>query len=145
MGAKNLSEVIGYDKAREILGEFSFYEFRLLRELQFHSGDEGNELMLVMETDFRTPRYLMKLSFKRVVCLRIGTEDGIAGFYDDSRQSYYLATISGFVIVNISDRQWEGLHWEVADFEDDEIHFYCKSVEIVSVTQVEGQDTDQSK
>jgi hypothetical protein len=41
--------------------------------------------------------------------------------------------VMGFDIVDISDRGWEDALFEVEDYEDGCIKFYCKSVEVVAV------------
>ena len=39
--------------------------------------------------------------------------------------------IMGFEITSIADRAWESLNFEVGDYEDGRIHFYCASVCVV--------------
>jgi hypothetical protein len=41
--------------------------------------------------------------------------------------------ITGFDIIDIRDRGWENLKWEVKDYENAKIQFYAASAEIVSV------------
>lgn len=49
--------------------------------------------------------------------------------------------IMGFDIVNISDKGWENINFEIEDYENGQIGLLCASVEIVSVEKVENRDT----
>lgn len=44
--------------------------------------------------------------------------------------------ITGFDIVDISDRGWENVKFQIEDYEQGEIGFVCNSVEILSVEKV---------
>jgi hypothetical protein len=39
--------------------------------------------------------------------------------------------ITGFDIREISDRQWEGIAWEVFDYEEKQMHFFAREAEII--------------
>lgn len=66
----------------------------------------------------------MHLRFDGVSALRIA---GVGGA---------LIQITGFDVTDISDRQWEGKHWEIEDFENGVLHFYAASVSIVAIEDV---------
>jgi hypothetical protein len=38
-------------------------------------------------------------------------------------------------IYDISDRGWENKKYEVIDYEDDTLHFYCTAIEIISLSE----------
>ncbi|WP_335442492.1 hypothetical protein [Neobacillus drentensis] len=38
-------------------------------------------------------------------------------------------------IYDIRDRGWEGKFFEVIDYEDDSLHFYCSDIEIISLRE----------
>lgn len=44
--------------------------------------------------------------------------------------------ISGFEITDISDLGWEQLRFEISDYEDNQIRFYCKTIEILDVEPI---------
>jgi hypothetical protein len=45
-------------------------------------------------------------------------------------------------IEDIADRLWERLHWEIGDYEGNDLHFYCDSISILSVTLLDkGEHT----
>ena len=37
-------------------------------------------------------------------------------------------------IIDLSDRGWESVNYEVEDYENDRIHFFCREVEITGVS-----------
>lgn len=43
--------------------------------------------------------------------------------------------VMGFDIVDISDRGWENINFQIEDYEDDSIGFYCKEICILSVEE----------
>ncbi|MDY7077866.1 MAG: hypothetical protein SXV54_13195 [Chloroflexota bacterium] len=44
--------------------------------------------------------------------------------------------ITGFDIVDISDRKWEIAKFEIEDYERGQIGFFCNSVEVLSIKKV---------
>lgn len=48
--------------------------------------------------------------------------------------------IAGFDIVDISDRRWESLRFEVGDYEDARISFYCRTFRVVAADDCAGPD-----
>ncbi|WP_040207383.1 hypothetical protein [Neobacillus jeddahensis] len=38
-------------------------------------------------------------------------------------------------IYDISDRGWENKKYEVIDYEDDTLHFYCTDIEVISLSE----------
>ena len=45
--------------------------------------------------------------------------------------------IMGFDIVDVSDRQWDKIKFEVIDYEDQRLSFFCETVEVLAVVKVE--------
>lgn len=41
--------------------------------------------------------------------------------------------VVGFDVHDITNRQWDGLFWEVLDYENQNIHFYCRDITIEAV------------
>jgi hypothetical protein len=72
--------------------------------------------------DFDEPMFRVKISFDEVgeLCLN--------GFGSRSTQ------IMGFDIKYIGDRGMERLNFEVEDYEDNRIHFFCNGIRILSAS-----------
>lgn len=49
-----------------------------------------------------------------------------------NRITNWPVQIMGFDIVDITDRGWDNLQFEILDYEDNRIGFYCNSVDILS-------------
>jgi hypothetical protein len=114
----------GLEAAEKILGPLKFFHFRRVRELRFleQPGASESQLDLFVESQDRSPNFLLNLRFRGVQNLKL-TFGG------------QLTQIIGFDISDISQRQWDRLNWEVTDFENGRIHFYCREVEILSARQ----------
>ncbi|WP_066304356.1 hypothetical protein [Bacillus sp. FJAT-29814] len=41
-------------------------------------------------------------------------------------------------IFDISDRGWENKKYEVIDYEEDTLHFYCTDIEVISLRETKG-------
>lgn len=41
--------------------------------------------------------------------------------------------ILGLDVADVSARQWEGANWEITDYEDDEIRFVCRDIELTDI------------
>jgi len=51
-----------------------------------------------------------------------------------------LVQVSGFDINDVSINGWEGINFEVSDFENDEISLYCKSIVVESIEVIDSID-----
>src|SRR5687768_15639060 len=120
-----MKKILGFETANQVLGEFRFSEFRIVREVHFYEvPDESRRrqnIDLVVESEDRHPNYRMQFTFCDVSGLRI---DGFGG--GETR-------IIGLDIVNIAEKQWEGISWEIIDFENNAIEFRANTAEIISV------------
>ena len=52
------------------------------------------------------------------------------------------STITGLEIVDISDRQWESIHWELGDYENSMIRCYADEAEILLEPEEPSQGVD---
>ena len=115
----------GLDAARNAIGEFQFHEFRMLREMHLSvTPDDGLPVIgveLCLETESRVPPARLCLRFSNVSSLQIRDLSG-------------EARIQGFDIVDLSNRQLEGVNWQVFDFEEEIIGFYAKDAEITAAS-----------
>lgn len=69
------------------------------------------------------PQFRVRLQFRGIRDLRI-REIG-----DTPKQ------VTGFDIVDISDRGWEGVAFEIEDYENGIIHFLCNEIELIEVAK----------
>ncbi len=70
------------------------------------------------------PRFKANLRFTGV------TDLSIKGFGDGDTQ------IMGFDVVDLSDRGWEQVKYEVQDYENTRIHFLCAGFEVIDVAAI---------
>ena len=114
----------GAARLREVAGALFLHELRLIREFSLRHDTDGGipalSLTLVLETEGRAPDVRVTLTFSCVSSLRL----------DLTRTHMW---ISGFDVRDISDRQWDGIRWEVVDSEDDALHFYCREAQVDAV------------
>jgi hypothetical protein len=115
--------IAGLEDARTIIGDFEWEDLRTVRRLiweaeQVPAGKCGVEL--TMECRDREPHFALTVYFSGVQRLRI-SEFGCP-----------VMRIIGLYVKDISDRQWEDIRWEVGDYEDNEISFFCAEIRIVS-------------
>ncbi|MCX6952239.1 MAG: hypothetical protein NTV51_08740 [Verrucomicrobia bacterium] len=47
--------------------------------------------------------------------------------------------IMGMYVQSVVDRGWEGLRFEVGDYEDQKIHFFCHSIRLFAVEETPNQ------
>ncbi len=123
-----MKSICGYEEAVGVIGEFDFDEFRLIEKMSFQVVEGPDrpvqELELQMRTERRDPAARIRLRFIGVHKLRI--EDWPPG----------EVSLGSFEILDIRDRQLEGLNWQIQDYEQDAISFFCRNVEIVSASPV---------
>ena len=121
-----MTKLHGYEMALSILGEFQFRDFSLVRELRFYEEMGGDRpiqnLEMIIESEKREPNYRLCLKFSGVSNLRLSNFGG-----GETR-------IAGFDVVDVTDRQWEKISWEVLDYEDGDLAFYAFTGQVVSVT-----------
>ncbi len=121
----------GAHRIQEVAGQLFLHELRVIRDFSvrqdLRSGSPVLTVAMVMETEDRSPNVRVKMAFSHVSSLRVEIAGG-------------EARIIGFDVRDISDRQWESARWEVLDFEDEVLRFYCRDaqvdgVELLSVVQ----------
>jgi hypothetical protein len=119
-------KIDGYSAAASRLGPFSWLDFPSVRQLQVdQSRCEAGECIvrLTLESDNGPTRRTVTLVAGGVVNLRISSWGG-----NETR-------LIGLGCIDISANQWEGLRWQVVDYENDMIHFYCRDLRIDDVEQ----------
>lgn len=105
-------------------------DFSAITELHYESVDEqkgetiASVLEMVLITVGRSPDYQVIIQFtgvsnSRFQCVGNG-----------------MIYINGFDIINISEKQWENIKWEVVDYENDILHIYAKVVRVLAVERI---------
>jgi len=110
------------DQLSARLGSLSLIDFTIVDHLILTSADAERtryDLELALATDKQVDNRKIVLKFHRVASLRIKAFGG------------GLTQIIGLDLSNIRDRGWEHLHWEISDFENGVIAFYCEAVSLV--------------
>ncbi len=117
-----MSAIVGIEKIREILPQFTFHHFRILREFRFYkeSEEEGvvQKVNVILESESLSPNYRLLVCFGHVRGVRINDFGG-----GETR-------LVGFDVIDISDRQWDSIEFQVVDFENKMMELFCKTVEV---------------
>lgn len=111
------------DELEATLGR-SLSRFSDVREVRyFHEEDREGYLRPVVELTLAAED-----GSKALVSLRA---HGVQNFR--AQLSGSPSQVMGLEIESIRDRQWEGLNWELHDYEDERLEFLCRDIEVVSV------------
>jgi hypothetical protein len=121
-----LKDVPGIAEARAQIGAFTLSDFATVIALAFceraNSPNHEKDIDLLLQSDRHNYRLLLRFSGVRGLRL--------SGFGN-------LTRITGLDIMDISDRQWEGMRWEISDFENGFVHFSCREARVVGVFPTE--------
>jgi hypothetical protein len=117
--------VPGYVLAEQRIGQFQLSHFCRVRALTFE-GDfhRAAVVRLSVATEDRQINWQLTLAGVGVQDLQVNGWGGAE------------TRITGLQCVDIRDRQWEGLEWEVSDYQGGMIKFYCSELEIVNVLTI---------
>ena len=107
-----------------VAGEFRLEELRIIRDFSVRQElglkVSGNpSIVMILETEDRNPNVRVKMTFLNATSIKLQFET------DPGR-------VFGFEVFSISDRQMESMNWEVRDFEDGVLHFYCSEARVDS-------------
>lgn len=113
----------------DISSAFSFSKMRLLRKICFSCEDRDRDesvsvVEMEMDSEDLTPNIRVCFRFSGVVNFMLNLKDSST------------SRIIGFDVRNISERGWEGLKWEVEDYEDQRISFCSATAKVVSAELV---------
>ena len=132
-GRRLAREIEGTSKAQAIMGRWAPNELAFIQRLDLGPGlssDASAALRIVALfqrhgvagwPSVDEPMYRVTLLF-----------DGVQGLVLKDFGSADVQ-IMGFDIRSLADRGWEGLSFEIEDYEDDRIRFYCDRVQILEV------------
>ncbi|MEE0061420.1 MAG: hypothetical protein UE295_11390 [Acutalibacteraceae bacterium] len=135
MKTKLYKDIIGIENFYKSFPDKNWFYFCDILEFRYYRNHENykwyDELCIDLKLSDSTGANVILLMFR-----------GVTG--NDNFRLY--DRISGFDIINLQQQNigWEA-HYEITDFEDSNIHFYCDEIE-VRVISVNGQkaipDTD---
>ena len=114
-----MNVIPGIERIKVIEPEFKLFFLKRIHKMIFSYDDESYNLNLVISTIDQQENLWVEIEFIYVSNLTI---DGFGG-------GDFL--LNGFDILNISDRNWEALNWEVVDFENNSFNFFANDVRIV--------------
>lgn len=120
-----MQPIEGYDKVRQLWPDFQFNHLSEVNEMVLRCSEGQSRLELTISSDWRETDYSVTFRFAGVSARTINDVGG------------GLIQVIGFDVSDISDRQWEGINWEVYGCEDQALHFYAESVTIVNIEKVE--------
>lgn len=120
--------VPGIERIAEHASDLALSEFRGLRQLSItQSSEEGAPTVVVtmdLVTENRSPNIYAIFEFAGARDIRIN----VAG---------NEARVVGFDVFNIADRQWDGVEWEVVDFENSVLHLLAREAHVTAAGIVE--------
>lgn len=118
-----MANILGIKKVNDLLGDFEFHEFCIVDELRVFCANGELCIKMFLRTENRQPtNFSLEVLFKGVVNANIQPFQNALGI-----------RIMDLDIIDISDRQLEGLFWQINDFEENSISWSCRDIEIVSV------------
>lgn len=119
------SAIRGQEKLESALGSNSYTPFSKVVSLVFFEECQNSDLsysvILELESDLQIDNFRMKMKFEGVRELQV------LNFGNRPTQ------ITGLSINDVSSRQLQDLRYEVTDYENGVIRFYCRSAEILAV------------
>jgi hypothetical protein len=122
------ARVQGFSKIESITGRASFFGFTKVVSLTFESQDDlfplSSSISLVLQTAKPRGNFRVQLRFTGVINFEL-------------RQFGGYTQILGFDVLDVSDRQWDGIKFEVIDNEDQKFHFLCETAEVEYVENIE--------
>jgi hypothetical protein len=122
---------------REALGELSLSDFSTLKKLTFSCDSSTSEarahynLEMVLSSDKPVDNWTIVLKFEHVSGLKAKSFGGA------------LTQITGLFVKNIRDQGWEDQNWEVGDFENGAISFWCKRLSLIALEPTDQMDAGE--
>lgn len=123
-----MANIPGQSKIEAAVGERGYTAFSSVSSLAFFEERDGvrptYSMTIVLESGQPHAKYRLRMRFtgvKGLVLRRFGD---------------YPTQLLGFGVVDVSERQLEGVRFEVVDYEEDMIRFFCKTAEVEDVERI---------
>ena len=112
-----ISELQGFEQVAAIIAGRPLFHFSFVHSFCYfvrcEDGIQWSDIELVME-ELDAPHAQVGIRFHRV------SIDSFSGF----------GQIMGLYFQSIRERGWEGLRFEVGDYEDGQIHLFCHEISV---------------
>jgi len=116
----------GQSKMDSIKGGFTTFStvssLTFLKESAYSTGRNEYSLTLVLDSSDSGEKHSIRIRFS-------GVKELVLRDFGNS-----ITQITGFDVLDVSDRQLEGIRYEIVDYEDGVIHFFCSDAEILDVS-----------
>lgn len=119
-----MEHIRGIGKLKAFSESLSIHEFRILHRFTLEHEGRYAAIHCRLATNQFDPPLAMDLRFDRISGLKI---DGWGGSQ---------SSIQGFAVIDISAKGWEGVAWEVIDYEEGLVHWYAEDWQILDVMRV---------
>lgn len=116
-----MKDIRGGENLSKLVPETRLNEFNIIEVIEYRVLEDDCELLCVLRSKNRSDGSKINLRFLGVTTFSV------------AELNWQDPVIMGFVIKNISDQGWEGLNWEVLDYENNRIHFYARDAEVLAV------------
>ena len=124
------TKILGQSKLDSIFGAAGYAACSKVSSLSFFEDSQSTEtsysIILALETDRLDDNYRLRMRFTGVQDLKI-REFGARP-----------TQITGFDVIDIGDRQLEGMNFEVTDYENGVIHFFCKTASVDDIERIDA-------
>ena len=121
-------KIPGQDKIEAVIGRTGYTAFSKVSALTFWEDSElaepGYSVTLALESDRPGENYRIRMRFSGVKDLTLKDFGG------------WPTQITGFDIIDISERQLEGIWFKVTDYENGVIRFFCGAAEVEQVERI---------
>jgi hypothetical protein len=118
----------GLSKIIAVTGNVDYIGFSKVSSLTFLEAAAAHQpsytLLLVLESAQSVKNYRLRMRFTGVKVLTLQEFGG------------WPTQITGFSVTDVSDRQLEGIKFEVKDYEGGIIRFFCESAEVQDVEEI---------
>ncbi len=131
-----MSCIIGIEKIYEIYPKWKPSDLAFITGLHYFCDSEGCWCLLLTglfkeKSDYKPINHSTKENFFKI-------QIQFSGIHTLNLEGVMFnpISISGFDILDISDRGWEKVHFSIGDYEDDRISFFCENIEIRAIEEV---------
>ena len=117
-----------------VVGRWQPADVAYIRSLYYQAQQTGNPAELQLECILER-RDTAKQGWPSQSNRRFKADFRFTGVTDLSIKEFGCGDtqIMGFDVVDLSERGWEGVRYEVQDYENGRIHFLCANIEVINV------------
>ncbi|TBL67464.1 hypothetical protein [Paenibacillus thalictri] len=124
-----MKNIKNFELIRSEINVFNWINFKFIIDFHFFKDlnkffEEIPTLDLYVEYKDSQKTYVIKIRFKGINNLNI------------SCTCDYGIQLSGFEVIDIKEDGWIDLNYKVIDYETEDIKFYCKEIEVISINVV---------